>query len=250
MTLTKRLTRTIWYSLILTFLCAGAQAAVTEVTATVDANPIVVDESVNLVVTANDDISSNAFDPSPLLKDFVVGNTSVSRQTRSINFQTTRLTQWTTRLIPRNPGTYTIPPFTIEGQTSQPITLSVLSAAASRAGRSRNLYVTTEVDADEVYLQQQIRYTAKLYLAADLQRGSLAAPKLEEAEIRQIGQDKEYNDIIDGRRFRVIERVFAIIPQKSGRFVIEGSLFEGEVADNSSQSFGFFSRTKTVTRRP
>jgi hypothetical protein len=248
MTTMKQQTKTLWYSLLLTILCANAQAAVTEVTATVDANPIILDESVNLIVTANDDISSNAFDPSPLLKDFVVGNTSVSRQTRSINFNTTRLTQWTTRLIPRNPGRYTIPAFTIDGQTSQPITLSVLPANASRAGRDRNLYVTTEVDSNEVYLQQQVRYTAKLYLAADLQRGSLAAPKLADAEIRQIGQDKEYNEIVDGKRFRIIERVFAIIPQKSGQFVIEGSLFEGEVADNTSQSFGFFSRTKTVTR--
>jgi hypothetical protein len=248
MTTIKHNTKALWCSLLLTLFCANTQAAVTEVTVTVDANPVILDESVNLVVTANDDISSNAFDPSPLLRDFVVGNTSVSRQTRSINFQTTRLTQWTTRLIPRNPGRFTIPSFTIEGQQSQPIQLSVLPASANRSGRSRNLYVTTEVDADEVYLQQQIRYTAKLYLAADLQRGSLAAPKLADAEVRQIGQDKEYNEIVEGKRFRIIERVFAIIPQKSGKFVIEGSLFEGEVADSTSQSFGFFSRTKTVTR--
>ena len=62
-----------------------ASADVTEVTATVDRNPVTVNESFVLTVTVNDDVSNNAFEASKLLQDFVVGRTSVSRQTSMIN---------------------------------------------------------------------------------------------------------------------------------------------------------------------
>ncbi len=124
----------------------------------------------------------------------------------------------------------------------------MILASASSASSGRDLFITTNVDAKEAYLQQQIRYTVKLHLGKDLQRGSLSSPTLENADIRQIGKDKEYNEVVDGRRYRIIERSFAIIAQKSGIFTIEGPLFEGEVIDNSRQSFGFFNRSKAVNR--
>jgi hypothetical protein len=124
----------------------------------------------------------------------------------------------------------------------------VIPASATAASSGRDLFITTDVDVDEAYLQQQIRYTVKLHLGKDLQRGSLSSPTLENADIRQIGKDKEYNQIVEGRQYRIIERSFAIIAQQSGFFNIEGPLFEGEVIDNTQQSFGFFNRSKAVNR--
>ncbi|WP_102796052.1 BatD family protein [Bowmanella denitrificans] len=225
-----------------------AYADVTEVLASVDKNPAMVDEGIVLEVTANDSVDSDRFDPSALLKDFVVGRTSVSTQTQIVNFDMTRTTKWTTQLIPRQPGRFQIPAFEIDGVRSQPITLMVLPASAATRGQARDIYIETKADLEQVYLQQQIHYSVKLYLARDLQRGSLAAPKLQGADIRQIGKDKEYNEIANGQRYRVIERRFAIIPQTSGTFTIEGPLFDGEVIERNSQSFGFFNQTKTISR--
>ncbi|MEI8647579.1 hypothetical protein P4S73_05865 [Paraglaciecola sp. Hal342] len=126
--------------------------------------------------------------------------------------------------------------------------MMVLPVSARQSTEGRDVYVTTSVDTNETYLQQQIRYTAKLYLARDLQRGSLSTPTLTDGEIRQIGKDAEYNDIVDGKRYRVIERTFSVIPQKSGTFTIQGPVFEGEVVQDRQQSFGFFSRSKTINR--
>ncbi len=93
--------------LLLVSLCGWAlpaQAEVTEVQAVVDKNPAMADESITLRVIANGDADRNAFDPSPLLKDFVVGRTSVSSQTKMVNFSTSRTTTWSTTLIPRTEG--------------------------------------------------------------------------------------------------------------------------------------------------
>ncbi len=235
-------------SVLLLVFTASIQAQQIEVTATVDKNPVMADESFNLTVVANGDVDRGDFDSSALLKDFVVGRTSVSSQTQMINFTTTRSTTWTTVLIPRKQGRFTIPAFNIAGGITQPIDLMVVPVSTSSNSQARDLFISTEVDVEKVFLQQQIHYTVKLHIAKDLQRGSLSSPTLENADIRQIGKDKEYNDIIDGKRYRIIERSFAIIPQQSGTFVIEGPLFEGEIVDNSRQSFGFFNRNKAVNR--
>lgn len=229
-------------------LSLPALADVTEVTASVDKNPAMVDEAIILEVTANDVVDNNLFDSSVLLKDFVVGRTSVSTQTQIINFDMTRTTRWTTRLIPRKAGRYTIPAFEIAGQRSDPIELMVLPASQATANQARDIYIETEVDLNKVYLQQQIHYVTKLYLSRDLQRASLAAPKLENADIRQIGQDKEYTEISKGQRYRVIERRFAIIPQSSGTFTIEGPIFDGEVTQPGNNSYGFFNQSRPVSR--
>lgn len=235
----------VWLAVL---FAAPLYADVTQVTATVDRNPVMVDESFVLEIVANDSVDADALDTSPLLKDFVVGRTSTSHQTQIINFNTSRTTRWSTVLIPRQPGIYTIPAFTIEGQSSQPVRLEVLPVSQSKAAQGQDVYLTTEVDLQEVYLQQQVRYTVKLHIAMDLQRGSLSAPSMQDGEIEQVGEDKEYSEIINGRRYRIIERTFSIIPQKSGEFTIQAPYFEGEVLDNSRRSFGFFNRTRTINK--
>jgi hypothetical protein len=232
----------------LLILTSMAHAQSIEVTASVDKNPVRVDESFILSVVANGEVDRGAFDSSFLMKEFVVGRTSISSQTKMINFDTTRTTTWSTILIPRIKGRFTIPAFNIDGSITKPIEVLVIPATASSASSSRDIFITTNVDVEEAYLQQQVRYTVKLHLGKDLHRGSLSSPTLENADIRQIGKDKEYDEVVQSRRYRIIERSFAIIPQRSGTFTIEGPLFEGEVIDNSRQSFGFFNRSKAVNR--
>jgi hypothetical protein len=235
-------------SLVLFALSASVHAQQVEVTASVDKNPVMADESFNLIIEAKGDVDRGAFDSSPLLKDFTVGRTSVSSQTQMINFTTTRSTTWTTTIIPKKRGIYLIPAFDIAGSKTKEIDLIVVPPTTNNNSQGRDLFITTKVDVEKVYLQQQVHYTVKLHLARDLQRGSLSSPTLENADIRQIGKDKEYNEIVDGKRYRIIERSFAIIPQQSGTFNIEGPLFEGEVIDNTRQNFGFFNRSKAVNR--
>ena len=231
------------------YLFAGlCHAQNVEVRASVDKNPVMVDESFILSVVANGELDRDAFDSSFLMKDFVVGRTSVSSQTKMVNFDTTKSITWSTVLIPKTKGRFTIPSFDLQGNKTQPINIMVIPVSASSAAKGRDLFITTEVDVEQAYLQQQLHYKVKLHLGKDLQRGTLASPTLENADIRQIGKDKEYNELVDGKRYRIIERSFAILPHPSGTFTIDGPLFEGELIDNSRQSFGFFNRSKVVNR--
>ena len=178
----------------------------------------------------------------------MVGRTSVSSQTSIVNFDTKRTTVWTTTLFPRKEGTFTIPSLTIEGKSTQPIQVKVIPVQ-EQSNVARDYFVTTDIDVKEAYLNQQLLYTVKLFLSSNIERGSLQAPEMQNAEITQLGEDKQYTDIVNGRRYQIIERQFAVVPQASGEFTLRGPIFTGEVmAANTNQRFGFFNRTQQINR--
>nr|WP_283645183.1 BatD family protein [Alteromonas macleodii] len=234
--------------LLTLLLSTAAYADVNSLEATIDRNPVMLDEAIRLTVTADGSADRDAFDSSPLLKDFVVGRTSVSSQTSIVNFDTKRTTVWTTTLFPRKEGTFTIPSLTIEGKSTQPIQIKVIPVQ-EQSNVARDYFVTTDIDVKEAYLNQQLLYTVKLFLSSNIERGSLQAPEMQNAEITQLGEDKQYTDIVNGRRYQIIERQFAVVPQASGEFTLRGPIFTGEVmAANTNQRFGFFNRTQQINR--
>jgi hypothetical protein len=226
-------------------LFASNAIAASQIIATIDKNPVVVNESFILKITIDDDVDTNALNTSVLLKDFVVGRTSVSSQTSMVNFKTTRTTTWSTLLISKKAGDFIIPPLSIEGIKSDAIKVKVLAEKDPRADKQQDLFITSEISAKEVYVQQQLTLTVKLHFAAELKRGSLTEPTLEGASITQIGKDKEEDTIINGRRFRVIERTYAINPKNSGNFVLKSPVFSGEILTPSTRRNNMFSFSET-----
>jgi hypothetical protein len=245
----------VWYFCLVIFFSTVALLApitaiakITDLRVSVDKNPIMIDEAVQLIISAEGEITSRQIDLSSLEKDFRMSSTSISQSTRSINFNTTKTTTWVTQLFPKSVGTFTIPEFEMDGQKSKAFDVIVTPVGNGQGAAARDFYVTANVDMTTVYLQQQIKYTTKLLMAKDIQRGSLQAPELDNAIIKQVGEDKEYEDFQNGVRYRVIERTYAIIPQSSGSFSISGTVFNGEAVTDSRQSFGFISRTKPINR--
>ncbi len=239
---------TFFIFLFLSVVSTSVNADVNAVEATIDKNPVMLDEAIRLTVTADGSAERDAFDSSSLLKDFVVGRTSVSSQTSIVNFNTKRTTVWTTTLFPRKQGTFTIPSLTIEGKSTTPIQVRVIPVQ-EQSNVARDYFVTTDIDLKDAYLNQQLLYTVKLYLSNNIERGSLQAPEMTNAEITQLGEDKQYTDIVNGKRYQIIERQFAMVPQASGEFTLRGPIFTGEVmAANTNQRFGFFNRTQQINR--
>lgn len=234
----------------LILICASAllsfnAAALSRVTASVNENPVQLNESVDLVISVDDKVDSNAFDFSVLESDFRLLGTSVSSETRMINFKTTRITRFTTRLMPKKAGTLTIPEFSYQGISSDAISLQVTKNTGSTDNNS--IYVETELSQNQVWLQQQVTYTTRLFLSVQISSGSLTQPEIEGALVEQEGKDKEYDKIINGVAYRVIERTYKVIPQRSGEFAIQSPVFQAEVVENARRQFGF-NRTKTISR--
>jgi len=223
--------------------------ALTNVTATVDKNPVMHNESIVLTVIADDDVERNQLDTSPLLKDFIVGQTSVSSQTTMVNFKTSRTTSWQILLIARKTGKLTIPALEIEGNFSQPITLEVLQQSEHDNKNQQDIFITSELSRHEVFVQQLLTLTLKLHFSVELKSGNLTEPELAGATVEKIGQDQQSDTIINGKRYRVIEQTYAITPEKSGTFDLAAPMFSGEVMMPSRRRSNFlsFAETKPVS---
>lgn len=229
---------------LLLCFCLSANAAI-ELTASIDKNPVVINESFVLTVTANDDLDANALDTSVLTKFFVVGRTNVQRQTSVINFNATRTTTWKTVLNAKKVGNIVIPALSVGSAATQPITVNVIAADDARASKQQDIFITTELSKSTVYVQQLLTLKVKLHFATELKSGTLTEPQLEDALVNQIGKDVESQDIINGKRYRIIERTFSVSPQKSGQFTLRPPTFSGEIMESSGRRGNFYSFANT-----
>lgn len=225
--------------LLLAIGVAHPAFALSKIEASVDRNPVMEGEYFVLNISVDDEIDTGKLDTSALLKDFIVGRTSVSRSTQIMNFDAVKETRWQVLLAPKQKGQLTIPAFTIDGISSAPIPLKVVETG-SQPAQMNNLFIDAKVSTDEAYVGQLITYKVKLYLAVELQRGVLSAPVIEGAQIKQIGEDKDGSEIVDGRRYRVIERTYGIIPDLPGQVNIKGATFAGDVLVESQRRGGMF----------
>jgi len=219
----------IWFCLLLSPL-AYAQLTVE---ASINRNPVAQGETFVLEVVADDELDSDALDTAPLQQQFMVGRVSVSRQTRIINFDTSRQTRWQIPLVATHPGDITIPALSVAGQQTQAIALKVLKHDLAAQTRQQDVMLKINTDKQTLYPGEQLLLTVELYLGVELAQGNLSAPTLEQANIRQIGKDEDQVRLLNGRRFRVITRRYSVTIDKPGHYRIEGPQFQGEVIDTS-----------------
>lgn len=142
-----------------------------------------------------------------------------------VNGQRTASTLWAVALEPREAGLFTVPAVPVGSDASAALRLTVLPAVAASAGED----VFLEVDAvpDSPYVQQQVRLRIKLYYGVTLLDGQLDEPNLAGAELRRLGNDLSYQTQIGERRYNVVERRYALIPEASGELVIPAVRFRG-----------------------
>lgn len=231
-----------------TLVTSTTAFALTNVTASVDSNPVMSNESIVLTVIADDSVDRDALDTSPLLTNFIVARTEVSSQTSIINLSMSKTTQWQIVLMPRSTGNLTIPSLTIDGHQSQPINIKVIEQGSTGPTQQQDIFISTELSSNDIYVQQLVTLTIKLHIGVQLQRGSLSEPTLEGAVIEQVGKDIENDGIVNGKRYRIIERTYAITPEQSGEFTLVTPMFSGDVMVQSQRRSGFlsFGETKPV----
>lgn len=157
----------------------------------------------------------------------------------TVNGQSQVQAGWTFTIKALNEGLYTIPSFNIDGQMTQPLTIKVLAAVSSAVidGQEDAIKIVADINTDSVYVQQQLLYTIRLYRSVRAQYASLTEPELEGALIERLGEDIQFETVLDNVRYRVLERNYAIFPQQSGTFTISGVTYNAEVS-SGRQSFG------------
>ncbi|OUL58522.1 BatD family protein [Pseudoalteromonas ulvae] len=216
--------------LLLIIICSPHVLALTKLDASVNKNPVLQGEYFVLTIQADDNVQGAQPDTSVLLKDFVVGPTSVSSHTSIINGSISKKTTWQVELMSRKSGQFAIPAFEINGVKSQPYTLTVVKQDLDQ--QSDDIFIKTSMTPNSLYVQQAGVYNVKLYLAKELRDGQLSAPIMDNAQISQLGKQIESTEIINGKRYLVVSRDYLVQPQKSGDFTITAPSFNGRIQEN------------------
>jgi hypothetical protein len=209
----------------------SAQAALQ---AYVDHNPVAEDESFTLTLESSGDVDG-APDWSPLKQDFDVQGQSKNSSLSIVNGLVTRSTRWLVSLMAKHSGRLQIPSISVGGEHSQPLTITVTPASQAQAQQQGgDLFMEVSADPTTAYVQQQIIYTVRLFHALDLGSGSsLSQPDLPNgnAVVEKLGKDNSYQSVRNGMRYDVIERRFALYPQKSGAMDIAPVQFDGDIVE-------------------
>ncbi len=157
-------------------LLCGTPLQAAEINARIDRNPVAENESVELVLEASQQPSSEP-DLSPLRKDFDILNTSQSSNIQIINGQSRASYAWHLTLMPKRGGQLRIPPIYFGKQRSQPINLRVTPTNTATAVKGpEKLILNLESDARQVYLRAQLLVTVRLYLGAQIGDARLSDP--------------------------------------------------------------------------
>jgi hypothetical protein len=89
-----------------------------------------------------------------------------------------------------------------------------------------------EVEPKEPYVQAQVIYTARLWIPENIRvGGNLNDPQVDNALVERLfeGNGRSYATTRGGQAYTVVERKYALFPQKSGLLRIEPLRLDGEV---------------------
>jgi len=227
-----------------------------ETTAKLERDTIYSDQTVRLIIESTGPVNASP-DYSSLRQNFNLLGTSTRQSVEINNGGQTSVKRWVTELEPKSEGTFTIGPFFVGQQSTQRLRLTVLpSNTSAQSAPPREAFVEISLAPQTPYVQQQSVLTLKLFVAINLLEGSLSDPEPENALVERLGDDIQYNANRGGQIYRVVERKYAIFPQRSGEMIIPPIRFHGraeEKAHNNQPLFSsFFNQGRRIraTSRP
>lgn len=229
--------------LIILTLCLATMIAsdsYAALTAKVDRTVLDSNETLRAELRYDGQVFTGEPDFGPLTKDFEVLSNSRQQNYSNVNGKTESYTAWTLELRPKRAGILLIPSLTFKKEVSNAIELRVRAAPSNSSANpgTQPIYTETTVDANTPYVGQQIILTHRLYTSVQLRDFALSELAIDKAVLHRLG-DTQYQKVINGRNYLVLEVKYAIFPQSEGRLIIPSLRFGAYEVNNRSQ-FGVF----------
>lgn len=186
-----------------------------------------IDEGETVLLTVEvDQRATQRPDFSPLTRDFhFLGSKqmTVSSHANGANQYSTR---WRILLRPRQPGELQIPSLQLNGDTSQPLLLTVNGDSSAIAELSRDAFVESHVDSNELYVDSQVLYSQRLYHLKSLPpMATFSEPRPANTLIIPLGEPQTYTRLFQGQTYQVIEKNYALFPSTPGRITLDPAVF-------------------------
>ena len=220
-------------AVILLMAFSVAQAA--PVTAKLDRSSAVVGETVTLILQTGDTNQSLDTDLSVLDTDFDVLNQRSETQMSFVNGQQSASVRLVITLEPKHEGNLLIPALKFPGANSAPLQLKVSAAPALAPGEVEPVFieVTVQPDSGPYYVLSQVSLTVRIFYQANLTEAAINPPAPEQSSVRLL-DEVPYQSDRNGERYRVLERRYAIFPERSGTLTIPPMQLSGRLIERPS----------------
>ena len=229
----KMVPRQLTAILLLFLACTMAQA--TAVTARLDRDHAVVGETVTLILKTSDTEQSLDTDLSVLQKDFDVLNQRSETQMSFVNGRQTASAQLVVTLEPKHAGNLVIPALQFPGASSTPLRLKVSVAPVLAPGESEPVFIEVmlEPETGPYYVHSQLGLVVRIFYQTNLTEAAINPPALTQASVRLL-DEVPYQADRNGNRYRVLERRYAIFPERSGNLIIPSMQLSGRLIERLS----------------
>ena len=215
------------------FMLLFALPSFAAVTASVNRSTISEFEQLELTVSIRDVAIVRQPDFSEIARDFEILSQGESRQASLFGRQSAVVTTYTLALRPKRLGKLSIPPITVAGSRTRAIPINVVAPSAATQQRdARFVFFETRVDKQSAYVQSQIIYSLKLFFVDNIGGNFPDPPVIPEAVVEPVGGENRDVVMVNNQRFNVLEKRYAIFPQKSGQLTIPREVFRGTRGSN------------------
>lgn len=206
---------------------AGFNAYSAQIAVTSDRTEIQENESFTLEYSSDSSVDDEP-DFSPIEKNFHIISRSQSSNIQFINGRLDRKTTWVLVLMPKATGKFTIPVINFGSDKSGSVSIKVTKATVSKNTKEDLVYIEAFADTTTAYVQSQIIYTLRIFHAVRFRNASLSEMELsdKDANVEKLEENKKYSKFINGRRYEVFEKRYAIFPQSTGKLTIEPAVLD------------------------
>jgi hypothetical protein len=240
-TLLKR----IYCMALMALLALASSQSWATLSATADRTIIDSNETLQLLVRLDSQALMGEPDFTVIESNFEILSTSRQQQYSRVNGQTQSYTDWNLLLAPKRTGRLLVPSIKYKKDISNAIEITVRKAsAASAAGQP--VYTETLVDKSEVYIQEQLLLTHRLYTSVRLSDLGLDPLKADDTVMQKVSET-QFQKNVAGKNYQVVEIVYALFPQASGKLQIPALRFSAYEASNNRYG-GFSARGNRIIR--
>lgn len=215
------------YFAVILFIVCGTSVQAAKISVTTDRTELQDNESFTLEYSSDSSVDDEP-DFSPIEKNFSIISRSQSSNIQFINGRLDRKTTWVLVLMPKAVGTFTIPAINFGSDKSDSLTIKVTKATASKTNKQDLVYIEAFADNKSAYVQSQIIYTLRIYHAVRFRNASLSDLEIsdKDASIEKLEENKKYSKFLNGRRYEVFEKRYAIFPQNTGQLTIKPAVLD------------------------
>jgi len=203
-----------------------------------DRQRVVVGETVTLSFRTNDPRQSLDADFSALEPDFLVLDHRTETQLSVFNGKQTAVVRLLLTIEPRRAGKLTIPAFDFGGVRTEAQTLQVDPAPKLAPGELPPVFIEVDLLPEEGpwYVHAQFGLVVRVfYPQNNLTEATISQPDPSPAAVRLL-QETPYQAERGGKRYRVLERIYAVFPERSGTLEIPAMELTGRLNERDANS--------------